>query len=85
MYSATSNKYIKRSTGQTKDNYRNKSILCESNGRKFCASNDTDLTGIKVAWKKTSAVTLTMNDMTVFQKMCQLLSLMKTDDSAPAR
>ena len=85
VYSATSNKYKKQSTGQTRDNYRNQSIHCGSNGRKFCESNGTNLTGVKVAWKKTSAGTLAMNDMLVFQKTCQLLSLIKTDDSAPAK
>ena len=85
VYSATSNKYKKQSTGQTRDNYRNQSIHCGSNGRKFCESNGTNLTGVKVAWKKTSAGTLAMNDMLVFQKACQLLSLIKTDDSAPAK
>ena len=85
MYSATSNKYKKQSTGQTKGNYRNQSIHCGSNGRKFCESNGTNLTGVKVAWKKTSAGTLAMNDMLVFQNTCQLLSLIKTDDSTPAK
>ena len=85
VYSATSNKYKKQSTGQTRDNNRNQSIHCGSNGRKFCISNGTNLTRVKVAWKETSAGTLAMNDMLVFQKTCQLLSLIKTDDSAPAK
>ena len=85
MYSATSNKYKKQSTGQTKGNYRNQSIHCGSNGRKFSKSNGTNLPGVKVVWKEGSAGTLAMNDMLVFQKTCQLLSLIKTDDSAPAK
>ena len=84
VHSATSNNYKKQSTGQTRDNYRNQSH-CGSNGRKFCISNSTNLTGVKVARKKTSAGTLAMNNMLVFQKTCQLLSLIKTDDSAPAK
>ena len=85
MYSATSNKHKKQITSQTKDKCRNQSIHCGSNGRKFYKSHGTNLTGVKVAWKKTSTGTLAMNDMLVFQKTCQLLSLTKTDDSAPAK
>lgn len=85
MYSATSNKHKKQITSQTKDNYRNQSIHCGSNGRKFYKSHGTSLTGTKIAWKKTFTGTLAMNDMLIFQKTYQLLSLTKTDDSASAK
>ena len=85
MYSATSNKHKKLITSQTKDSYRNQWIHCRSNGRAFYKSHGTNLTGAKIAWKKTFTGTLAMNDMLVFQKTYQLLSLTKTDDSASAK
>ena len=72
---AACSKYKRQSSGQTSEDYRGKSIYSEYNGRKYCESKGADLTGMKVARKKTPAGTLAMKVIMVFQKMCQLIAL----------
>ena len=58
MYLAACSKYKKQSSGQTSEDYGRKSIYSEPYGRKYCEPNGTNLTGMKVAWKKYPAGTL---------------------------
>ena len=85
MYLAACSKCKRQSSGQTNEDYRGKSIYSECNGRKYCESNGTDLTEMKVASKKTPAGTLAIKVIMVFQKISQLLSMIKTDGFAPTK
>ena len=74
MYLAPCSKYKRQSSGQNGEDYRGKSIYSECNGRKYREFKGADLTGMKVAWKKSPAGTLTMKVIMAFQ-MCQLVTL----------
>lgn len=68
---AACSNYKRQSSGQTSEDYRGKSNYSECNGKIYCESKGTDLTGMKVAWKKTPAGTLAMKVIMVFQKISQ--------------
>lgn len=72
---AACSNYKRQSSGQTSEDYRGKSIYSEYNGRKYCESEGTDLTGMKVSWKRTPTATLAMKVIMVIQKMWQSIAL----------